>query len=269
MTAHTHTPQDHQPILFLSHGAPPLADDATWTGQLHDWCAKLPKPKDVLIVSAHWEQAPITVSAFERKVPLTYDFWGFPDRYYQVTYDSPLAPELAHQVAALTATPEHPIQHDEQRGLDHGAYVPLKELFPQADVPVLQLSLPTLDPRELLEFGRKLAPLREQGTMIIGSGFTTHNLRWFNPAAPGDAAPPAVSAEFDQWAAEAMARGDVDAILDFEQKAPGAHEAHPRSEHWAPLYVALGAADASGGIQNQSAVGGFWYGLSKRSWQFA
>ncbi|WP_420176225.1 dioxygenase [Luteococcus sp. OSA5] len=260
---------ERQPILFLSHGAPPLADDATWTSQLHGWAATLPKPKNILMVSAHWEQAPTTVSAFERKNPLTYDFWGFPQKYYEVTYDSPLAPDLAMDVAKLIATPDNPIQHDENRGLDHGAYVPLVEMFPEADVPVLQLSLPTLDPRELYQMGRKLGALREQGTMIIGSGFTTHNLQWFNPSAPADAAPPAVSAEFDQWAAEAMARRDVDAILDFQHKAPGAHEAHPRTEHWAPLYVALGAADATGGLENSSAVDGFWFGLSKRSWQFS
>ncbi len=260
---------ERQPILFLSHGAPPLADDATWTQQLHDWSSTMEKPKNILMISAHWENAPITVSSFERKNPLTYDFYGFPQHYYEVTYDSPLAPDLAMDVARLTATAEHPIQHDESRGLDHGAYVPLKEMFPEADVPVLQMSLPTLDPRKLYEMGRKLAPLRDAGTMIIGSGFTTHNLRWFNPSAPADAAPPTASAEFDHWAAEAMARQDVDAILDFEHKAPAARQAHPRTEHWAPLYVALGAADASGSLENTSALDGFWFGLSKRSWQFA
>lgn len=257
------------PVLYLSHGAPPLADDATWTGELHDWAGRIEKPKDILVVSAHWENAPTTVSGFQRRNPLTYDFWGFPERYYQVTYDSPLAPDLAMDVAKLLASPEHPLQHDESRGLDHGAYVPLVELFPEADVPVLQMSLPTLDPRKLFETGRKLAPLREQGTMIIGSGFTTHNLAWFDPSAPADAAAPTVSSEFDHWAAEAVAAGDVDAILDFEQKAPAAHQAHPRTEHWAPLFVSLGAASVEGSVQGNSEIDGFWYGLSKRSWQFA
>lgn len=256
-----------QPVLFLSHGAPPLADDAIWTDQLHGWSADLPRPKDILVVSAHWEQAPVTVSSFERKVPLTYDFWGFPQKYYEVTYDAPLAPELAMDVAKLVATPQTPIHHDPSRGLDHGAYVPLVELFPEADVPVLQMSLPTLDPRRLFDLGKQLAPLREQGTMIIASGFTTHNLQWFNPSAPADAAPPTASAEFDHWAAEAMANQDVDAILDFENKAPAATVAHPRTEHWAPLYVALGAAAAQGSVANSSVIDGFWYGLSKRSWQ--
>lgn len=263
------TTTERQPILFLSHGAPPLADDATWTDQLHQWSAGLPKPKNVLVVSAHWERAPITVSSFERPTPLLHDFWGFPEKYYRVTYDAPLAPELATDLARLVATPEHPIQHDESRGLDHGAYVPLKELFPKADVPVLQMSLPTLDPTSLYQLGRQLAPLREAGTMIIGSGFTTHNLRWFDPAGGADATPPAASTEFDQWAAEAMQARDLDSLLDFESKAPGAHEAHPRTEHWSPLYVALGAAEATGGIDNESSIDGFWFGLSKRSWTFA
>ncbi|GAB3623083.1 class III extradiol ring-cleavage dioxygenase [Mariniluteicoccus endophyticus] len=255
------------PVLFLSHGAPPLADDATWTDQLHAWSAELPRPKDILMVSAHWEQAPTTLSSFEARVPLVYDFWGFPEHYYEVTYDAPLAPELAQGVARLISTVDNPVRHDPARGLDHGAYVPLVELFPEADVPVLQMSLPTLDPQELFRLGQRLGALRDEGTMIVGSGFTTHNLRWFDPRRAADGTPPSASADFDAWAAEAMAHGNVDALLDFERRAPAPHEAHPRAEHWAPLYVALGAADATGGIENRSVIDGFWYGLSKRSWQ--
>jgi 4,5-DOPA dioxygenase extradiol len=162
-----------------------------------------------------------------------------------------------------------PVHRDETRGLDHGAYVPLVEMYPDADVPVLQMSMPTLDPRTLFDLGRRLAPLRDQGTLIVGSGFTTHNLRWFNPSAGPDGTPPAASAEFDNWAAEALERQDVDAILDFMHKAPAAREAHPRTEHWAPLYVSLGAAYESGSLENKSVIDGFWFGLSKRSWQFA
>jgi 4,5-DOPA dioxygenase extradiol len=147
--------------------------------------------------------------------------------------------------------------------------VPLVDMYPEADIPVLQMSMPTLDPRTLFELGRKLAPLRDEGTLIVGSGFTTHNLRWFNPAAGPDGQPPQASEEFDNWAAEALERQDVDAILDFMHKAPAAHEAHPRTEHWAPLYVSLGAAHESGSLDNESVIDGFWFGLSKRSWQFA
>jgi 4,5-DOPA dioxygenase extradiol len=161
------------------------------------------------------------------------------------------------------------VHHDQSRGLDHGAYVPLVEMFPDADVPVLQLSMPTLDPQKLFDIGRKISPLRDQGTLIVGSGFTTHNLRWFNPSAgPGYRAPSA-SSEFDAWAAETMASADIDSLLDFLDKAPAAHEAHPRTEHFAPLFVALGAAYESGSLENRSVIDGFWYGLSKRSWQFS
>lgn len=252
------------PVLYLSHGAPPLADDATWTGELHDWSAKLEKPKDILVVSAHWESVPATISSTTAHTPLIYDFWGFEDRYYQVTYDAPPATDLAQKVARAVGGS---VRQDPDRGLDHGAYVPLVELFPEADVPVLQLSLPTLDPRKLYALGERLAELRDEGTLIVTSGFTTHNLRWFNPAAGPNGVAPTASSEFDHWAAEALANKDIEAILDFERTAPAAHEAHPRTEHWAPLYVALGAA-AGTNHDNESVIDGFWYGLSKRSWQF-
>ena len=163
------------PVLYLSHGAPPLADDPTWTAELAAWSEDLPRPKSILVVSAHWESAPLTVGATEQ-VPLTYDFWGFPEHYYQVTYDAPGAPELARDVHGLLSRPGNEVHQDPNRGLDHGAYVPLVEMFPEADIPVLQVSMPSLDPRELFEVGRKLAPLRDDGVLIIGSGFTTHNL---------------------------------------------------------------------------------------------
>ncbi|WP_404391387.1 dioxygenase [Humibacillus xanthopallidus] len=260
------------PVLYLSHGAPPLADDERWTAELAAWSDDLPKPDNVLIVSAHWEDAPTTLGS-TTGAPLTYDFWGFPQRYYEVTYDAPAAPGLADEVTKLLTAPgqtsSSAVHRDESRGLDHGAYVPLKEMFPDADVPVLQMSMPTLDPRGLFEIGRRLAPLREQGTLIVGSGFTTHNLRWFNPAAGPEGTPPPASAEFDHWAQEAMKAQDVDSLLDFLDKAPAAHEAHPRTEHFAPLFVTLGAAYESGGLDNESVIDGFWFGLSKRSWQFS
>ncbi|OFS06103.1 MULTISPECIES: dioxygenase [Kytococcus] len=255
------------PVLYLSHGAPPLADDPTWTRELADWSSRIERPRSILMVSAHWENDPVTVSS-TTGAPLTYDFWGFPQKYYDVTYDAPAAPELAQSVARALAE-AGPVHQDQARGLDHGAYVPLVEMYPEADVPVLQVSMPTLDPRELFTMGQRLAPLRQEGTLIVGSGFTTHNLRWFNPAAGTDGTPPSASAEFDQWAAETVAAGDVDALIDWEAKAPAALQAHPRSEHWAPLFVALGAASATSTPRGETAVDGFWYGLSKRSWTFA
>lgn len=253
------------PVLYLSHGAPPLADDATWTGELSGWGGDLPRPTSILVVSAHWEAAPTTIGATET-VPLTYDFWGFPERYYQVRYAAPGAPELAAQVAGLVGKPGSPLHQDATRGLDHGAYVPLVEMFPEADIPVLQVSMPTLDPRRLFELGRSLAPLRDEGVLIVGSGFTTHNLR---EARMGDVSgsAPQWGREFDAWAKETVEGGDVDAVLDFEHAAPAARLAHPRTEHFAPLFVSLGAT-ADAGVKAESVIDGFWYGMAKRSFQF-
>ena len=255
------------PTVFLSHGAPPLADDATWTRELATWAGELPRPTAVLVVSAHWESAPLTVSA-TTTVPLFYDFYGFPQRYYEVTYPAPGAPALADAVAKLVAKPGSPIHQDPNRGLDHGAYVPLVEMYPDADVPVLQVSMPTLDPAELFALGRRLAPLRDEGVLILGSGFSTHNLREMNMAAPSDAAPPAWSSEFDDWLDRTLAAHDVDSLIDFERRAPAAAIAHPRTEHFAPLFVALGAV-AGDRLEPVTAIDGFWHGLSKRSVQFS
>lgn len=253
------------PALYLSHGAPPLADDPVWPGELAAWSAALPRPRAILMVSAHWEEAPLALGATER-VPLVHDFRGFPERYYRVRYDAPGAPGLAASVRALLRAPGAPVQDVPDRGLDHGAYVPLVEMFPQADVPVLQVSLPTLDPRRLMDVGRKLAPLRDEGVLIVGSGFFTHNLAALRHTGLGV---PSWSAEFDAWGREALAASDVDALLDFEAKAPAGRLAHPRTEHFAPLFVTLGAAEASGDLARRSdAVDGFWMGLSKRSVQF-
>ncbi len=267
MTTPNTSTSTRMPVLYLSHGAPPLADDRTWTRELAAWSADLPTPKSILMISAHWEEAPLALSA-TTKAPLIYDFWGFPQHYYEVTYDAPVAPALAADVTKLLNAPGTPVHQDQGRGLDHGAYVPLVEMFPKADVPVLQMSMPTLNPRRLFEIGRKIAPLRDQGTLIVGSGFTTHNLRWFNPNAAADAPAPAASAEFDAWAREIIESGDIDSALDFLNEAPAAREAHPRTEHFAPLFVSLGAAYESGELENRSIIDGFWYGLSKRSWQF-
>ena len=197
-------------------------------------------------------------------MPLVYDFWGFPEHYYQVKYPAPGAPALAGDVRKLLRAASMPVADLPDRGLDHGAYVPLVERYPQADVPVLQISMPTLEPGELFEIGRKLAPLRDAGVLIVGSGFFTHNLR----AMSTSGAVPAVMAEFDHWGQEVLARGDIDALLDFEHKAPAARLAHPRTEHFAPLFVTLGAAagELSGA---RTVIDGFWFGLAKRSIEVA
>ncbi|MFE5890461.1 dioxygenase [Streptomyces sp. NPDC056462] len=256
--------QERMPALYLSHGAPPLADDPVWPAELAAWSADLPRPKAILMVSAHWEEAPLAIGATET-VPLVHDFWGFPERYYQVRYAAPGAPELAASVRKLLRAPGIPVQDIPDRGLDHGAYVPLVEMYPTADIPVLQISMPTLDPVRLMEIGRKLAPLRDEGVLIVGSGFFTHNL-----AALRQGGIPAWSVEFDDWGRRALENRDWDALLDFLHKAPAGRYAHPRTEHFAPLFVTMGAAEAAGELETpqKSVIDGFWMGLAKRSVQF-
>ncbi|WP_043264763.1 class III extradiol ring-cleavage dioxygenase [Streptomyces sp. CT34] len=253
------------PAIYLSHGAPPLADDPVWPGQLAAWSAQLPRPKAVLMVSAHWEEAPLALGATET-VPLVHDFWGFPERYYRVRYPAPGAPELAERIRRTLRAPGTPVEDIPDRGLDHGAYVPLVEMYPDADVPVLQMSLPTLDPRRLYAIGRRLAPLREEGVLIVGSGFFTHNLAALRQSADGT---PAWSAEFDDWGRRALEDQDLDALFDFTHRAPAGALAHPRTEHFAPLFVTLGAADAQGQLgTGRSVIDGYWMGLAKRSVQY-
>ncbi|AWW41876.1 dioxygenase family protein [Streptomyces cadmiisoli] len=250
------------PALYLSHGGPPLADDPVWPGQLAAWSAGLPRPRAILMVSAHWEEAPLALGA-TATVPLVYDFSGFPEHYYQVTYPAPGAPELAKTVRKLLHAPGNLVHDVPDRGLDHGAYVPLAEMYPDADIPVLQISLPTLEPLRLFELGRRLAPLRDEGVLIIGSGFFTHNLQMFSLQHEVHAA----TAEFDDWGRCALEAQDIDALFDFEVKAPAGRLAHPRTDHFAPLFITLGAAEEDLGTQ-RSVIDGFCWGLAKRSVQF-
>jgi 4,5-DOPA dioxygenase extradiol len=227
------------PVIFLAHGHPMWSLQPERIAELGAWGQALPRPRAILMVSAHWESAPTTLGATE-KVPLVYDFYGFPEELYRIQYPAPGAPALAARVEGLLAAAGLPSQRDPRRGLDHGAYVPLTMMYPAADVPVLQLSLPTMDPRPLFALGRALAPLRDEGALIIGSGFLTHNLRMFDRRP--DAAPPAWAQEFDVWAADVLARRDVDALLAYREKAPGVRLALPTHEHFVPVVVALGAS---------------------------
>ncbi|MCW2832421.1 MAG: dioxygenase [Nocardioides sp.] len=252
------------PALYIGHGAPPLLDDSVWSGQLASLASGLPVPSAILIVSAHWESAPVTLSA--SRAPLVYDFGGFAPKYYTMTYKTPDSSALARRVAAMMPSDE-PVHQHRSRGLDHGACVPLKVMYPNADIPVLQMSLPTHDPVKLLALGERLKPLRDEGVLIIGSGFLTHGLPFLTDWSI-DAAVPGWSHDFDAWAAEAMARGDVDALAAYASKAPGMPYAHPTVEHYTPLFVTLGAATTPDEPGAQ-VIDGFWLGLSKRSLQVA
>ncbi len=251
------------PVIFAAHGAPVLLDDAGWMAELAAWAKAMPTPASILMVSAHWEQRPTSLGA-TRTVPLVYDFYGFPEKYYQTTYAAPGAPALAARVGDLLRERNIAFTHEPDRGLDHGAYVPLVAMYPGADVPVLQMSMPRLDPAELFELGRALAPLRQDGVLVFGSGFLTHNMRYaFRPGIPSWAR------EFDAWAGDALSRFDVDALLDFRSRAPAAETALPTWEHYAPVIVAAGAVGDER-PRTTFPITGFWMdgAFTRRSAQF-
>lgn len=252
-TVQSATPK-RMPALFLAHGAPPLLDMPDWVGELHAWAKALPKPSSILMLSAHWETKPISVGA-TRTVPLFYDFSGFPKRYYETKYPAPGAPQLAERVLSLLE-PKREVMSEPDRGLDHGAYVPLVAMYPKADVPVLQLSLPSMNAKDLFALGQELKPLRDEGVLIIGSGFITHNLRAiFTPETP------AWARDFDAWVADALAKKNVDALLDYRAKAPGVRESLPTHEHFVPLIAAVGAAPND---KVSFPITGFWAGSATR-----
>ena len=251
------------PALYISHGAPPLFEDAAWIDELSAWADALPEPRGILIVSAHWDAAPLSLSAVAPR-NVVYDFGGFDPRYYRMRYDTPDATDLAAEV--LSTLPDGLSVHQHAtRGLDHGAWVPLKVMYPGARVPVLQLSLPTQDPDQLLRLGGYLRSLRERGVLIIGSGFMTHGLPFLTPEMFHGNAVPGWSRDFDSWAAEALHRRDIDELAAFRSHAPGLPYAHPTVEHFTPLFVTLGAADGD----VDTTVAGYAFGLSKRSLQVA
>ncbi|WP_239159095.1 dioxygenase family protein [Winogradskya humida] len=260
------TPADGpMPAMYLSHGAPPLFDDGPWLAQLLDWAQSLPKPKSILIVSAHWETAPLMLSATAARTPLVYDFGGFDRRYYEMRYETPDASALARRVAAVMPDSEPVYQHP-RRGLDHGAWVPLMAMYPLGDVPVLQMSMPTHDPARLMEIGSRLRSLRAEGVLVIGSGFMVHGLPFLTRAMVQHGEIPAWSADFDAWAADALGRGDIDELAAYQDRAPGMPYAHPTPDHYTPLFVTLGAsADPTSPVK--TAIEGYMLGFSKRSFQ--
>jgi len=263
MQSEPHPSSGPMPVIFAAHGAPILLDDAVWMAELAAWGKAMPQPKSILMVSAHWEARPTTLGA-TRTVPLIYDFFGFPDRYYQTQYPAPGAPELAARVRDLLRHNGLAVADDPARGLDHGAYVPLVAMYPDADVPVLQISMPGLDAHELFQLGQALAPLRDEGVLVFGSGFLTHNMRYaFRPGIPPWAK------EFDAWTADALLRFDVDALMDFQVRAPAAKMALPTWEHYAPVLVAAGAV-GDRRPRTSFPITGFWLegAFTKRSVQF-
>lgn len=234
------------PVVFVSHGSPMHALEAGAAGEA--WAAlgrELPRPRAILIVSAHWEtDAPALTGAAQPET--IHDFYGFPEPLYRIRYPAPGAPELAERAAALLEGAGFPARVDPARGLDHGAWSPLLHAYPDADVPVVQLSLQSArGTRHQLAVGRALAPLAAEGVLLVGSGHMTHNLRdWVRGAAEVPPAPYAL--EFQAWIAARIAARDLEALADYRSRAPHALRAHPTEEHFLPLFFALGAAAPGG-----------------------
>lgn len=257
-----HVTANSMPALYIGHGAPPLLDDPVWSGQLARVAESIARPTAILIVSAHWESAPVSLSATHANADLVYDFGGFDSKFYAMRYDTPDASALAALVRKILPRSVTLHQHT-SRGLDHGAWVPLRIMYPDAQIPVLQMSLPTSDPESLYALGSALRPLREHGVLIIGSGFLTHGLRFLRDWRI-DATAPGWSVDFDLWAADALNRGDVDTLMRYQNVAPGMPYAHPTVEHFTPLFVTLGASSDANAAP-ETVIDGYWMGLAKRS----
>lgn len=228
----------------------------TWDRQrqfLEEFPADLPeRPKALLVISGHWEERVFTVQT-NPAPPLLFDYNGFPPHTYQLTWPAPGDPTLASRVRDLLKGAGFATGEDATRGYDHGVFVPLKVAFPDADIPTVQLSLRAdLDPEAHLAAGRALAPLRDEGVLIIGSGNTYHNMGVMMRAMRGGATGPVAGTEFDRWLTDTVTQDDPvrrDAMLAAWAEAPGGREANPREEHLIPLHVVAGAAGADHGTK--------------------
>jgi 4,5-DOPA dioxygenase extradiol len=242
------------PALFISHGSPMFALEPGKTGPaLHAWAQALPeKPRAIVVLSPHWMTRGVEVMTHPR--PETWhDFGGFPAALYELQYPAPGSPELADRVLALLGAAGIAAQPNAAQPFDHGVWVPLMHLFPEADIPVVQVSLPVrYTPASVMAMGQALRPLREEGVLVIGSGSMTHNLRECFGEQPAIDAPAELYVrEFCDWVMSRIHAGARDALLDYRMQAPHAQRAHPTDEHFVPLYFALGAS-AWGGQTDSS-----------------
>jgi 4,5-DOPA dioxygenase extradiol len=254
------------PIIFVAHGAPTLATDPVKGADLVLWAERLPKPKAILAVSAHWEQTPPSTGS-EVTQDLVYDFYGFPPELYTLKYPAPGAPDLAVEVRSALETQGTETGSEPRQGWDHGVWIPLLHLFPDAEIPLLQLSLPSdFEPEKIYALGRALAELRHRGVLIMASGVLVHNLRTidYHEREPT----PKWAQDFDQWCTRCLEDEDHQALMDFERASPSFNQAHPTAEHFTPVLVAAGAASVDSAPVTFP-ITGFEYGsLSRRCAQF-
>ncbi len=246
------------PTLFISHGSPMFALEPTQAGPLlRQLGEQLPRPRAVLVLSPHWMTPGVRVG-FSAQPETVHDFGGFPAPLYAIQYPAPGAPDVAARALTLLREAGWNAAPAPEQGLDHGAWVPVRQMYPQADVPVLQVSMPhDLDPAGAVRLGRALAPLAGEGVLIVGSGSLTHNLYEFRGAVDAPGAP--YVKEFVTWARSAVQRRDEAGLVNFLSAAPHAQRAHPTIEHYLPLPFAFGAsaADAPAHVLD----GGIDYGM--------
>ena len=230
------------PAIFLSHGAPTLAvEEGLETRAWAELAASLPRPASILAVSAHWDTAEPEVSAAPHMVTI-HDFNGFPRVLYEQRYPAPGAPELARRTETLVRAAGLACKVDSARGLDHGAWVPLKWMYPAADIPVTQLSVQShRGPEHHMRLGEAIKPLAQEGVLVLATGGIVHNLRDLEWDKRGTREATAWAREFNDWVAHEVEQRDVAALLAYRERAPNARRSHPTEDHFAPFFVALGA----------------------------
>ena len=241
---------DRLPSVFVSHGSPTFAIDPGQAGPLlAQFGRDLPRPSAVVVMSPHWMTRGLRVATTARPETI-HDFGGFPQELYAIQYPAPGSPEVAMRVLELLNAAGLEASADEEMGLDHGAWVPVRHLYAQADVPVLQVSMPqSLDPAAAVRIGRALSPLANEGVLILGSGSITHNLREVRWDVGAGEAAASYSHEFVDWARRAVTHHDENALVNYLESAPHARRAHPTPDHYLPLPFAFGAADARGPVR--------------------
>lgn len=231
-----------QPALFVPHGAPTFALHPGAAGAAMTAKARtLELPRAIIIVSAHWDTVEPTVGLASRPETI-HDFWGFPEALYTIDYPATGCREAAEEVVAALQLAGLPVTRDHGRGLDHGAWIPLRQMFPEADVPVIPLSIQSRGgPEQAYRLGRALSPLAGRGFLVVASGNLTHNLRDFQMVRSKAGQTPAYVREFPEWIADRLAAKDTATLFDYRRQSPGGSQAHPSDEHLLPLFVALGA----------------------------
>lgn len=257
------------PSLFVPHGAPTFALRPGAAGAaMSAMAANLPSPRAIVIVSAHWDSALPTVGCADR-LETIHDFWGFPEALYAIQYPATGCREAAAEVCQAIREAGLPVAIDPGRGLDHGAWVPLRQMFPDAEVPIVPLSIQSSGgPAQAWQLGRTLAPLTQRDFLVIGSGNVTHNLRDYQRAHLSGHQASAYVREFSDWLAARLAVGDTAALLDYRRQGPGGAQAHPTEEHLLPLFVALGAG-GEGAVANRFHAGIDDYVIAMDAYSFS